>query len=306
MSRIVIAVGGNAILNPSRGNPLEQQRIIDNTASEIAQIIREGHDVVLTHGNGPQVGNLLAMQEECGLVHAQPLDVLGAQTQGMIGYLLQQSLDNRLKESGINRQVVTILTQVIVDEFCSSFKTPTKPIGLYYDEEKAQKMMRQGIKMIKDKKGFRKVVASPAPVKIVEENIIKKLVREGAIVIAAGGGGVPVIEKEEKLLGVEAVIDKDLTAGMMASAVGAEVLLILTDVEHASLNYGKENQVNLGEISVTEAERYVKEGHFGKGSMEPKILAALRFIRSGGKMAIISSLDKALPALCGGTGTRVV
>ncbi len=306
MSRIVIAVGGNAILNPSRGDPLEQQRIIDNTALEIAQIIREGYDVVLTHGNGPQVGNLLAMQEECGLVQAQPLDVLGAQTQGMIGYLLQQSLDNRLKESGINKQVVTILTQVIVDESCSSFEVPTKPIGLYYDEEKARKMMEQGTRMIRDKKGFRKVVASPAPVRIIEENIIKKLVREGTVVIAAGGGGVPVIEREGKLLGIEAVIDKDLTAGMMASAVGAEILLILTDVEQAALNYGKENQVNLGEISVPEAERYVKEGHFGKGSMEPKMLAALMFVRSGGKMAIISSLDKALPALCGNTGTRVV
>ncbi|VVB94958.1 Carbamate kinase [uncultured archaeon] len=306
MSRIVIAVGGNAILNPSRGNPLEQQRIINNTASEIAQIIREGYDVVLTHGNGPQVGNLLAMQEECGLVQAQPLDVLGAQTQGMIGYLLQQSLDNRLKESGIIKQVVTILTQVIVDESCSSFETPTKPIGLYYDEEKARKMMGQGEKMIKDKKGFRKVVASPAPIRIVEEEIIKKLVQEGAVVIAAGGGGIPVIEREGKLQGIEAVVDKDLTAGMMASAVGAEILLILTDVEQASLNYGKENQVNLGEISVPEAERYVKEGHFGKGSMEPKMLAALMFVRSGGKMAIISSLDKALPALCGNTGTRVV
>ncbi len=293
-------------MNPSRGDPLEQQRIIDNTALEIAQIIREGYDVVLTHGNGPQVGNLLAMQEECGLVQAQPLDVLGAQTQGMIGYLLQQSLDNRLKESGINKQVVTILTQVIVDESCSSFEVPTKPIGLYYDEEKARKMMEQGTRMIRDKKGFRKVVASPAPVRIIEENIIKKLVREGTVVIAAGGGGVPVIEREGKLLGIEAVIDKDLTAGMMASAVGAEILLILTDVEQAALNYGKENQVNLGEISVPEAERYVKEGHFGKGSMEPKMLAALMFVRSGGKMAIISSLDKALPALCGNTGTRVV
>ncbi len=306
MSRIVIAVGGNAILNPSRGNPLEQQRIINNTASEITQIIREGYDVVLTHGNGPQVGNLLAMQEECGLVQAQPLDVLGAQTQGMIGYLLQQSLDNRLKESGINKQVVTILTQVIVDESCSSFEVPTKPIGLYYDEEKARKMMGQGVRMIKDKKGFRKVVASPAPVRIIEEEIIKKLVQEGAVVIAAGGGGIPVIEREGKLQGIEAVVDKDLTASMMASAVGAEILLILTDVQQASLNYGKEKQVNLGEISVPEAERYVKEGHFGKGSMEPKMLAALMFVRSGGKMAIISSLDKALPALCGNTGTRVV
>ncbi len=306
MTLLVIAIGGNAILNPTRGSPIEQQRMIDETCREIAQIIQMGYDVVLTHGNGPQIGNILAMQEECGSVQAQPLDVCGAQTQGMLGYLLQQSLDNRLRESGIKRQVVTVLTQVIVDESCSSFENPTKPIGLYYPEFKARKMIEQGKKMIKDKKGYRMVVPSPVPEKIVEEDIIKNLIREGAIVIAAGGGGIPVIQRDGLLAGIEAVIDKDLTGSLMALTFGAETFLILTDVEKAALNYGKDNQVDLDEITVSEAERYVKEGHFGKGSMEPKVLSAIKFIKSGGKTAIISSLEKAVPALEGGTGTRIV
>ena len=306
MSKILIAIGGNAILNPARGSPVEQQRMIDETCREIAQIILKGYDVVLTHGNGPQIGNILAMQEECGIVHPQPLDVCGAETQGMLGYSLQQSLDNRLKEIGVKKHVVTILTQVIVDESCSSFDNPTKPIGIYYPESRAQKMIAAGIKMIHDKKGYRRVVPSPEPKEIVEEDIIKKLISDGAIVVAGGGGGIPVIRKNGLLVGVEAVIDKDLTGSLLASALGAETFLILTDVEKAALNFGKDNQVDLDEITVSEAERYIKEGHFGKGSMEPKMLAALRFIKSGGKVAIISSLEKALPALLGKAGTRVV
>ncbi len=306
MSRIVIAIGGNAILNPTRGSPVEQQRLIDETCREIAQIVEKGYDVVLTHGNGPQIGNILAMQEECALVHPQPLDVCGAETQGMLGYSLQQSLDNRLRESGITKQVATVLTQVVVDASCSSFTNPTKPIGIYYPESRAQEMIAQSIKMIHDKKGYRRVVPSPMPLQIVEEDVIKKLAALGVIVIAAGGGGIPVIRKNGLLAGVEAVIDKDLTGSLLASAIGAETFLILTDVEKAALNYGKDNQVDLDEITVSEAERYIEEGHFGKGSMEPKILAALKFIKSGGKTAIISSLDKALPALLGTAGTRII
>lgn len=305
MRTIVIAIGGNAILNPAKGDPQEQQRLIDNTAGEIVEIIRKGFDVVLTHGNGPQIGNILAMQEECGLVHPQPLDVCGAQTQGMLGYSLQQSIDNRLKEEGINKQVVTVLTQVLVDDSCASFENPTKPIGLYFPEFKARKLMEQGIRMTKDKKGYRRVVASPMPEKIIEEEAIKKLVHAGIIVIAAGGGGIPVIRKNGLLKGVEAVVDKDLTGSLLAAAVGAEIFLILTDVEKAALFYGKEKQVNIDEMTASEAESYLKEGHFGKGSMEPKVLAAVRFVRSGGKMAIISSLDKALLAIEGRAGTRV-
>lgn len=306
MTRIVIAIGGNAILNPAKGSPVEQQRMIDETCREIAQIIQKGYDVVLTHGNGPQIGNILAMQEECGIVHPQPLDICGAETQGMLGYSLQQSLDNRLIETGVKKQVATILTQVIVDEACSSFDNPTKPIGIYYPEFRAQKMIAAGIKMIHDKRGYRRVVPSPEPEEIVEEAIIKKLISDGAIVIAAGGGGIPVIRKNGLLVGIEAVIDKDLTGSLLASTLGAEIFLILTDVEKVALNFGKDNQVDLDEITVSEAERYIKEGHFGKGSMEPKVLAALRFIKKGGKVAIISSLEKALPALLGKAGTRIV
>ena len=305
MTKIVIAIGGNAILNPAKGSPVEQKRQIDETCREITEIIQEGHDVVLTHGNGPQIGNILAMQEECGLVQAQPLDVCGAQTQGMLGYLLQQSLGNRLREKGVEKTVVTVLTQVVVDESCDSFENPTKPIGLYYPLSKAQEMMTQGMKMMKDKNGCRRVVPSPMPVKIIEEEIIRELFQKGVVVIAAGGGGIPVINRSGMLEGIEAVIDKDLTGSLLANAVGAETFLILTDVEKVALFYGKENQVDIDEMTVSEAEKYIKEGHFGKGSMEPKILAALRFIRSGGKHAIISSLDKALQAIEGRAGTRV-
>lgn len=305
MGTIVIAIGGNAILNPEKGDPEEQKRLIDNTAGEIVEIILKGYDVVLTHGNGPQIGNILAMQDECGLVQPQPLDVCGAQTQGMLGYSLQQSIDNRLKEKGMNKQVVTVLTQVLVDDSCTSFENPTKPVGLYYPEFKARKLMERGIQMRRDNKGYRRVVASPMPEKIIEEDAIKKLVHAGIIVIAAGGGGIPVVRKNGLLAGVEAVVDKDLTGSLLATAVGAEAFLILTDVERAALFFGKENQVDIDEMTVSEAERYIREGHFGKGSMEPKVLAAVRFVRSGGKMAIISSLDKAVPAIEGRAGTRV-
>lgn len=305
MGTIVIAIGGNAILNPEKGDPKEQLRLIDNTAGEIVEIILKGYDVVLTHGNGPQIGNILAMQEECGLVHPQPLDVCGAQTQGMLGYSLQQSIDNRLKEKGIHKQVVTVLTQVLVDDSCASFENPAKPVGLYYPEFKARMMMERGISLIRDKKGYRRVVASPMPESIVEVEAIKKLVHAGIIVIAAGGGGIPVVRKNGLLAGVEAVVDKDMTGSLLATAVGAENFLILTDVEKAALFFGKENQVDIDEMTVNEAERYIKEGHFGKGSMEPKVLAAVRFVRSGGKQAIISSLDKAVPAIEGRAGTRI-
>jgi len=306
MGTIVIAIGGNAILNPEKGDPQEQKRLIDTTAVEIVEIIMKGYDVVLTHGNGPQIGNILAMQDECGLVHPQPLDVCGAQTQGMLGYSFQQSIDNRLKEKGINKQVMTVLTQVLVDDSCASFVNPTKPVGLYYPEFKARRMMERGIRLIMDKKGYRRVVASPMPESIVEVEAIKTLVHAGIIVIAAGGGGIPVIRKNGLLAGVEAVVDKDLTGSLLAAELGAETFLILTDVEKAALFFGKENQIDIDEMTVSEAERYIKEGHFGKGSMEPKVLAAVRFIRSGGKMVIISSLDKAVPAIEGRAGTRVI
>lgn len=293
-------------MNPEGGNPKEQQEKIDETCREIARIVSAGHDVVLTHGNGPQIGNILAMQEECGLVHPQSLDIIGAQTQGMLGYLLQRSLSNMLSQIGIKKGIVTVLTQVIVDASCCSFENPTKPIGLYYPQERAKILMATGMKMVHDKKGYRRIVPSPIPLMIVEESAIMVLLSRGVLVIAAGGGGIPVVEKNGSLVGVEAVVDKDLTGSMLASDIGAEIFLILTDVENAALNYGKKNQEDLHEITVTEGERYIKEGHFGKGNMEPKMLAAVKFVKSGGKIAIISSLDKALEALAGKAGTRVI
>lgn len=293
-------------MNPERGNPKEQQEKIDRTCREIASIVSAGHHVVLTHGNGPQIGNILAMQEECGLVHPQSLDIIGAQTQGMLGYLLQRSLKNMLFEIGINKEVVTVLTQVVVDPSCCSFENPTKPIGVYYPQERAKIMMANGMQMVHDKKGYRRIVPSPMPIKIVEENAINMLLSRGVIVIAVGGGGIPVVEKNGSFVGIEAVIDKDLTGSMLASNIGADILLILTDVENAALNYGMKNQFDLHEITVSQGERYIKEGHFGKGSMEPKMIAAVKFVKSGGKTAIISSLDKTLLALAGTAGTRIV
>ncbi|MCX9085843.1 MAG: carbamate kinase [Candidatus Methanoperedens sp.] len=306
MSLIVIAIGGNAILNPERGDPKEQQEKIDETCREIAKIVGAGHDVVLTHGNGPQIGNILAMQEECGLVHPQSLDIIGAQTQGMLGYLLQSSLKNMLLGIGIKKEVITVLTQVVVDPSCCSYENPIKPIGFYFPEERAKVMMANGMKMVHDAKGYRRIVLSPMPLKIVEESTIKLLLSMGVLVIAAGGGGIPVVEKNGALIGVEAVVDKDLTGGLLASDIRADILLILTDVENASLDFGTKDQVDLHEITVLQAEKYIKEGHFGKGSMEPKMLAAVKFVRSGGKTVIISSLDKALLALAGTAGTRVI
>jgi len=305
---VVVAIGGNAILNPrGEGTYEEQVRRVDETCREISEIIKKGYQVVVTHGNGPQVGNILFQQEECShLIPPIPLDVLVAQTQGSIGYMIQQSLANKLREMGIKKEVVTLVTQVVVDERDPTFKNPTKPIGLFYPEEKAKKFLEKGYKLVREKKGWRRLVPSPLPKEIVEIESIKRLVESGVIVIAAGGGGIPVIRYGEGLRGIEAVVDKDLAGEKLAIALKAEVFLILTDIEKVALNYGKENQVDLDFMTVREAEEYLAQGHFGKGSMEPKILAAMGFIKEGGRKAIIASLEKAGDALAGRAGTTIL
>lgn len=308
--KIVVALGGNAILQPGQfGTVAEQLANVDATCAGIAELIRRGHQVVVTHGNGPQVGNILIQNEEAGrLVPAMPLDVCGAESQGQIGYMIQQLLHNRLRGLGIDRQVVTVVTQVVVDPDDPAFQNPTKPVGPFYSKEQAEQLGPAKGWVMKEAgaKGWRRVVPSPQPKAIWERESVRALIASGAIVIASGGGGIPVREDQGCLTGIEAVIDKDLAGERLAHDVGADILIILTDVEQAALNYGTPDQVNLSRLTVVEVERYAREGHFKAGSMGPKIEAARRFVAGGGERAIITSLHRAVEALAGTAGTTVV
>jgi carbamate kinase len=263
----------------------------------------------VTHGNGPQVGNILIQNEEAGrLVPAMPLDVCGAESQGQIGYMIQQLLHNRLRGLGIDKPVVTLVTQVVVDPDDPAFKKPTKPVGPFYSKEQAEQLAPAKGWVMKEAgaKGWRRVVPSPQPKAIWERDSVRALIASGAIVIASGGGGIPVREDQGRLSGIEAVIDKDLAGERLAHDVGADILIILTDVEQAALNYGTPDQVNLSRLTAAEVERYAREGHFKAGSMGPKIEAARRFVAGGGERAIITSLHRAVEALAGTAGTTVV
>jgi carbamate kinase len=306
--RAVIALGGNALIKPGqKGTIYEQFANTRETVKSIVKIIKDGWDVVLTHGNGPQVGAIL-LQNQAGrdLVPPMPLGICVAESQGLIGYMIQQCLSNALRKEGINKDVVTIITQVLVDDKDPAFENPTKPIGPYFDEEQALKLLKDGYQMTKQKNGWRIVVPSPDPKAIVEADIIKTLLDNGVIVIAAGGGGMPVVEKEGwGLDGREAVVDKDLSAERIAEAIDADVLLILTDVPYVYLNYGSEDQEPLKEVSLDEIRKFYEDGHFPPGSMGPKILAAIRFLESGGEKAIIANIEHAWEALKGETGTHI-
>lgn len=307
---IVIALGGNALLDPkTNGSVADQIRTIERSCTKIAQVIARGHRVVITHGNGPQVGNLLIQQEEAkGLVPPLPLDVCGAMTQGQLGYLIQQKLREALAQLGIAKPVVTVVTQVQVDRNDPAFADPTKPIGPFYSERERPALEQKGYVLKRVGKGvkpWRRVVASPEPKDIVEIESIKELTEAGSIVIACGGGGVPVVREDGRWRGVEAVIDKDLASALLAEELGAEILLILTDVERVALHFGTPQQVFLEKLSVSEARKYLLEGHFPAGSMGPKVEAAIRFIEGGGEHAYITSLEKALEALEGRAGTEV-
>lgn len=308
---IVVALGGNAILQAGeRGTAAEQKRNIENTVKQIVKLIKDNHRVIVTHGNGPQVGNLMIQQEAAkGKVPPMPLDVCGAQTQGQIGYMIQNSLENEFKRLGINKKAVTLITQVLVDKNDPAFANPTKPVGPFYTEEEARRAMEEKSEIwIEDSgRGWRRVVPSPDPKGIVERDIIKSLVERDFVVIASGGGGIPVIEDADgSLLGVEAVIDKDLAGEKLAHEVGADTFVILTDVPYVAINYGTPSQKNLEKVTLAEMEDYKKQGHFRAGSMGPKVEAVCRFVRRGGKMAVIASLDKAVDAVYGKTGTVIV
>jgi len=309
---LVIALGGNALIkHGQKGTAEEQIQNVDLACKHIAKLIKKGHRVVITHGNGPQVGNILIQQENAeDFVPKMPLDVCGAQSQGQIGYFIQQTLQRELHILKANTKVVTLVTRVLVDRNDPAFKNPTKPIGPFLSEEKAKKISHElGCKVINDaNRGWRRVVPSPDPKEIIELPEIMRLLATGCIVICCGGGGIPVIKKDEDgLKGIEAVIDKDLAAELLASKIGADKLIILTDVKKVALNYKKFNQENLDQITVTEATRYLCEGQFAHGSMGPKIEAGIRFAKSRkDRVAIIASLEDLEKAIENKEGTRIV
>ncbi len=312
--RIVAALGGNAILQPGqKGTYAEQLANVKTTAKHLANMVMsQKYQVIMTHGNGPQVGAIL-LQNDAGQaafnVPAMPMDVCGAESQGLIGYMIQQSIRDIFVEGGRSEiPVATVVTQVIVDKNDPAFKNPTKPVGLFYTEDVAKKLAKEkNWTVISDAgRGWRRVVPSPDPKDIAEKVAIRAMIDAHVVPIVSGGGGIPVVEEKGKLRGVEAVIDKDLAGERVAEAVDADVLLILTDVNGAAINYKKPDEKWLRKITVADAKKYLQEGQFAKGSMGPKMLAAIRFIEWGGKRAVITSLDKAYDAIEGKTGTEIV
>ncbi len=307
--KAVIALGGNALVKKGqKGTIYEQFTNTRRSTKSIVKMIKEGWDVVITHGNGPQVGAILLQNKVAkDLTPAMPLGICVAESEGLIGYMIQQCLSNALKKEHIEKPVIALITQVIVDQDDPFLSHPTKPIGPYYDEDEAIQLRKEGWQMTRQPRGWRMIVPSPDPKQIVEGESIRKMLDDGIIVIASGGGGMPVVEKEDGGLdGLEAVIDKDLAAERLAEAVEAELLLILTDVEKVYLHYGTPKQKTLDKISLKELKNYYEASHFPPGSMGPKILAAIRFLESGGKKVIVADIEKGWEALQGETGTLIV
>lgn len=307
---VLVALGGNAILrHKEEGTAKEQFENVRETCRHLAEMVDEGYRIAVTHGNGPQVGDiLLAYELAKGTLPPMPLDVCGAQSQGMIGYMLQHSLQNELHSRDIHIPVATILTRTQVDRDDPAFSNPSKPIGPFYTAMEAKKLREEKGWVIDNDsgRGYRRKVPSPGPVKILEELAIGEIFAEGIIVIACGGGGIPVMETEAKeFVGVEAVIDKDHVAALMGNLIKAETLLILTDVPCVYLNYGRPDQVRLDCLTPDEAGDYLRKGQFPPGSMGPKIESALRFIEGGGKRVIISSLESASLAMKEHAGTVI-
>lgn len=306
--KVIVALGGNALGN----NPKEQVTKIKKTAKSIVELIKNGYDVVITHGNGPQIGMInLAFdfshkEKETPIV---PFPECGAMSQGYIGYHLQQAITEELMKNNMRKSCLTVITQILVDKNDEAFKNPDKPIGDFYTKEEAEKIEKETGYIFKEDagRGYRRVVPSPKPIKILELKVIKSLVSKGNIVITCGGGGIPVIEDNNGFKGIDAVIDKDISSAKLAITLKADILLILTNVEQVSINYKKENEEKLKEITIAQAKEYIKNNEFAKGSMLPKVLACTEFIkkRKDG-IAIITSLEKAALALEGKTGTRII
>ena len=311
MSKIVIALGGNALGK----NPQEQLSLLEDVAKIIVSLVKEGNQIVLTHGNGPQVGQiLLAMDYSAnGEVKTpdMPFAECGSMSQGYIGYQLQQCLQDELERQHIKKDCATLITQVLVDPSDDAFNNPTKPIGMFYSKEEADEITRdKGFQFVEDAgRGYRRVVPSPKPIDIIEKRVISQLVDNDNIVIACGGGGIPVIktDKIELLEGVAAVIDKDRSAALLAREINADILLILTAIDKVYLNYNTDKQIALDRLTVTDAKDYIRDGHFAKGSMLPKIEACIDFVNGNpSKKAIIGSLEEASLAIKGTSGTIIV
>ena len=312
MKKIVIALGGNALQEAGKPATAESQlEVVEQTSEYIADIIESGYDVVLAHGNGPQVGRIVLQNEYAASVSpAMPFDVCGAMSQGYIGYHMQQGLEKVLRHRGSSKRVATVITQVVVGKNDPKFQNPSKPIGPFYNEEEAKKIASEkGYTMKEDAgRGWRRVVASPMPIEIVELDAVKCLIDGGFIAITVGGGGIPVIRNEDgDYVGTAAVIDKDLASERLAEDIDADALVILTAVEKVCINFGKPDQKELSVMTVDEARQYIAEGHFAPGSMLPKVEAAVKFVTSKpGRKAIITSLDKAVDALEGRAGTTLM
>jgi carbamate kinase len=310
--RVVLALGGNALSRPDqKGTYEEEVANVRFVCKQLAQIIADGHQVVLTHGNGPQVGSLAIQEASTKDVPVQPLHVLDAMTQGEIGYLIQRELGNELRAANLSVEVASVVTQVLVDGDDPAFKTPSKPIGPFYDEATAKAISTDEGYVMREvnprsKRGYRRVVPSPDPKKVVEEKIIAAMLQAGYVVVAGGGGGIPVVRNPAGgYEGVDAVIDKDLCAEKIAESVGADSLVILTNVDKVNLDNGTKRQRSLDSMTSKEAKQYLEQGQFPPGTMGPKVLACVRFVDWGGKQGIIASLEHALDAMAGKAGTRV-
>jgi len=312
MKTALVALGGNTLVRPEDEGTAEQQfEMMEKTCDKLAEMIKQGYDLVLTHGNGPQVGDILLQNEiAADSVPAMPLDICGAQSQGQIGYMFQQTLKNKLKEIGIERNISSIVTQVEVDKDDPAFEEPSKFIGPTYSEEEAEKIKQGKDWTIKKtaRGKYRRVVPSPKPQGIVESEVIEDLVfsgEESHIVISAGGGGVPVMNDNGRLIGVEGVIDKDRASAVLANDIDENFFIMLTNVENAYLNFNQEDQKALQYINVEDAKKYLKDGHFPPGSMGPKIEASIDFLEKGGKEALITDPENLLEALDKKTGTHI-
>jgi len=310
LTKVVVALGGNALEDKSLPSTAESQLIVaKRTAEYIADLSSQGYEIAIVHGNGPQVGRILLASETAkDVTPTMPFDVCGAMSQGYIGYHIQQGLREALKKKNKNTPVVSIITQVVVDKNDSAFQNPTKPIGPFYTEEEAKALQAEKGYTVKEDagRGFRRVVPSPMPIKIIELETIKQLWNT-TIPIACGGGGIPVVESSDgSLEGIAAVIDKDLAAERLAEDIDADILLILTEVDRVCINFNKPNQQELANLTIEEAKKYMNEGHFAPGSMLPKVQAAVKFAESkSGRKAVITSLNKAQDALTGNSGTVI-
>lgn len=310
MTRIVVALGGNALSLDGKATATAQQQVANQTAGLLARLVQAGHELAVVHGNGPQIGNIILHEEAINTekTPTMPVDTCGAMSQGQIGYWLQNAFFNNFQALGINKPVAAMVTQVLVDPNDPAFSNPTKPIGPFYSKEEAKKLSAERGFTVKEDagRGWRKVVPSPAPIDIVEADLVKMALDNQAILIAAGGGGIPVYYKDDKLVGLEAVIDKDFAAAKLAEIIDADVLLILTAVDTIKINYGQPNEQSISQMTLDQARQYIAEGQFAPGSMLPKVEASIKFVSTGGgRQAIITTPEGALDAINGLTGTKI-